>query len=74
VEFKIEKGIPVPERCSGEWARLITAMKPGDSVVVPRGKDQAIRSAAKIHGAIITLRAIDASKMRVWLVSRAPKQ
>jgi len=73
VEFKIEKGIPIPTRQNGEWGKLIDTMKPGDSVVVPRGKDQTIRSAAKIHGAMVTLRAIDVSKVRMWLVSRAPK-
>lgn len=53
-EYKIEKGVPIPERGnSAKWAPLTSKMKAGDSVVVETRANSAMIYLALIrtHGA-----------------------
>lgn len=69
----IEDNVPMPER--KEWSRLgleIGAIKPGQSVLVPKDKifatRQAIRRHKDTHGTLWTTKA-EGDGMRVWRVS-----
>ena len=39
--FKIESGIPIPEKRTGKWKSLALAMKRGDSVLLENAKQVA---------------------------------
>jgi hypothetical protein len=73
-EFKIEKGVPIPERHNGGrgFVGVLLDMKQGDSVVISRFQEQGFRSAA-CNKCIVTIRRIDEKTSRLWVVKNAPK-
>lgn len=78
--FTIEKDIPIPPpqgREAGiEAKETFGSMEPGDSFVMSANPHlvNKVRSMAKRHGYMITIRAIDNDQARIWLVSKPSAQ
>jgi hypothetical protein len=72
--FKIEKGIPMPERRGqGRWSKLIMGMVPGDSFLATQKEAHGFQKAARKAGCRTTAQTLDATAakpIRVWLVEK----
>jgi hypothetical protein len=73
--FMIEKNVPMPTSSkpgapNKGYDILLTRMKVGDSVVVPRAALASIRSYAKKLGCEIATRKVDQYKRRVWMLQK----
>jgi len=66
--YKIESGIPVPERAKhGVYASTLSSMKTNDSVTVQKmGQVLAFRAAAKTQGISVIAHKQDNGAYRVW--------
>ena len=68
--YKIEKGIPMPERRYGKPAsfkQLRDHMEIGDSIIVDtQNKAMAINAYFQLHGRKSSFRTIGKNQIRVW--------
>lgn len=67
--IQIESGIPVPPKGIGRgiYAKVLQAMKPGDSFTIPYGRQPAVRMQSHKTGIKITIRRTSAEgEARVW--------
>lgn len=72
---KIEHGVHFEKRIStGKWGKVLAAMKPGDSIVMPVNSKEAMRYHANRNQCEISMRKVDDNNIRVWLLSRSPKE
>ena len=73
--FMIEKNVPMPTSSargapSKGYDILLTHMKVGDSVVVPRSALASIRAYAKKLQCEIATRKVDKFQRRVWMLQK----
>ena len=68
VDYKIEKGIPIPARGHrGVWASLLNEMKEGDSIVLDSiSRAHSFQVSARRKGVETTYRGLEDNKARVW--------
>ena len=66
----IRRGVPIPEAKHGtqgsKYQELLSRMQPGDSVVLPTKKAQALGAAAKKLKVKVALRALGGGQSGVW--------
>jgi hypothetical protein len=63
-QIKIEQNIPMPPR--SKWAKVISEMNIGDSVVLTTNETMALRNQAKSMGMDVASRIIKPNQLRVW--------
>lgn len=74
--LQIEAGVPIPAqgnaKASVDWHRLFKRMKAGESVVLPRSAHGSLSKAKtdskKTGGPELSIRLIDAEKLRLWRI------
>lgn len=67
--YKIEKGIPVPQGYSGERARFVQQLEPGDSFVTKRGGVPQLSTLVRRRGLRMVTRTVDADHRRCWVLA-----
>ncbi len=69
VDFKIEKGVPIPDvRCSG-LSEFLRKLEIGDSVLFPRSFQSKVAVTGKNIGIKVATRKEDKDTVRVWRVA-----
>lgn len=61
------------KKSTGKWGKVLAAMKPGDSIIMPVNSKEAMRYHANRTQCEISMRKVDEGNIRVWLLSRSPK-